>query len=754
MVATLPSLLMGQRGIFRGSLVADASGERSVTDRCPRAIERVMGAVSCRSQWRLVREAVVVSGKGWVVRFAKRTVVLALVAIALLAAGCGVSSLSRSPSSTLAARGHGAAAMFASGCAGSYGGLTQAMDGRISGCLQVGPLRAGPRTVVLEQLLDFRGAKPPLKLPPHLPKRIREEIFPREPAVALTVSPASGRPGTTVRITGRLSGRRPRGAGHPNFCWDGCRFGLQYEGVAIHWTSPRTFRARLIVPGAPWIEGNPVRAAPLVPGTYPIALQCLVLGKACAWERVEGVADFHLRGAVAPSWCPAPSSCARLQVMPRAALPGDVVRVTGFAPLVSITGSDQPFAFQLEVLKGRPRGPEVRFGTFKAVRSALLGRAAFDALAPASFASLGDTTPIAELSAGLSPISAQPGAASTVAWCAPGAVNVSSAGATTSIPTTAASATLTRMGFQASGGSPLRCDAVSLAGPVADPAAVVAVAFAAAPAKYGGPPFYEVALVTADRGQTWTAVPVPAGASALSFGGFRYQGGGVEAVFASATPDRKAPAYPNLDPRRPLAELNTSGGTSWQPAPLGCPAAGPCVTLGPYLQDDCAMNEVTQPLLRSTDGGVRWSQPPLPDQAQACAETELAATSARRELLVDSISRFPLQATTDGGATWHDIGLPPAPGEQSYGLGEGPGGITALPDGDLLLSGGQGYRGGWELLRPRSRAWCAVRTPPAQIQALRQRSSLTLIGRELWWLTGAYNTPPAAHHDAFSTVSC
>jgi hypothetical protein len=234
----------------------------------------------------------------------------------------------------------------------------------------------------------------------------------------------------------------------------------------------------------------------------------------------------------------------------------------------------------------------------------------------------------------------------------------------------------------------------------------------------------------------------------------RYEAAGVVAVFATATPNRKAPAYPDLDPARPLAELAGANGTSWRSIPLGCPAAGPCVTLGPYLQDNCAMNQVTQPLLRSTDGGVRWSEPALPDQVQACAEAELVATSARTELLIDSMSRFPLQATTDGGATWRDIGLPPAPGERSYGLGEGPGGITALPGGDLLLSGGQGYRGGWELLRHGSHAWCAVRTPSAQIQNLPQLSSLSVIGNELWWLTGTYGAPPTADNVALATVSC
>jgi hypothetical protein len=514
----------------------------------------------------------------------------------------------------------------------------------------------------------------------------------------------------------------------------------------VHWISARTFRARLVVPAAPWIEGDPVRVAPLVSGTYPIGVQCLVVGKGCTAERVEGVAEFRLQVRRSLAWCRTSSSCARLRVTPGRAAPGAVVNVTGFAPLVSIIGSDQPFAFQFVVLNGRRHGPQVRLGTFEAGPSAVLGRAALDVVAPASFSSLRDTAPIDEVSAGLSPISAHPAVPSTVAWCAAGAVDVQSDGMSTSIPTDTAVGALTRLGVQPAAGVALRCDAVALA-------AVVAAGFPAAPARYGGPPFYEIALTTTDHGQTWTSVPVPAGASGLSFGAFRYQAGGVEAVFATATANRIAPAYPNLDPNRPLAELSTGNGNGWQATPLGCPPAGPCVTLGPYLHANCAMNETTQPVLRSTDAGVRWSKATLPDQVEACAEAELVATSDHSDLLIDSMSQFPLQATNNGGATWHDIGLPPAPGEHSDGLGEGPGGITPLPDGDLLLSGDQGYRGGWELLRHGGRAWCTVHAPTAHLQALPQFSAPSVIGNQLWWLTGAYGAP-TADHVALSALSC
>jgi hypothetical protein len=236
----------------------------------------------------------------------------------------------------------------------------------------------------------------------------------------------------------------------------------------------------------------------------------------------------------------------------------------------------------------------------------------------------------------------------------------------------------------------------------------------------------------------------------IGFGGFRYRDGGVQALFASATRNPKSPTYPDLDPTRPLAELSSAGGRIWRPGALGCPPAGPCLILGPYLPGDCAKGTAWQPLLRSMDGGVRWLQPPLPDRVQPCSAAQLLAISAQDALLVNSSSPFPLTRTTNGGATWEDIALPAVPGAPPYPFGLVPGGITALPDGDLLLTGQQPR---WHLLRRGAKTWCAVHIPPARIQALPQVSSLTLIGRELWWLTGSFGAP-GARHIAASAIAC
>ncbi len=149
------------------------------------------------------------------------------------------------------------------------------------------------------------------------------------------------------------------------------------------------------------------------------------------------------------------------------------------------------------------------------------------------------------------------------------------------------------------------------------------------------------------------------------------------------------------------------------------------------------MNGVQQALLRSTDGGLRFTEPELPAQLQACADGGVYATSAHNELLLDTISPYPVLRSIDGGATWHDIGVPRAPGQQQFA---GPGGLSLLSDGSLLRSA----PGGWQLLRHGARAWCPLRTPSPALTRRPELSSVTQIGGELWWLSGPKRPIPRA----------
>ena len=636
-----------------------------------------------------------------------------------------------------------AAGAGGSGCLSTSGVLTQTMNGRLSGCLLIAPLAAGAHTVVLEQIPLVGQSTPPGKKLPKAPK-LRP---PNEPAGALTLSPSSGGPGTKVTITGRLSAPRRQRFDYPNFCWDGCLNGLGYAGIQVRWKSSREFTARLVVPAAPWIEGGPVRIVPLTSGRYPIGVQCLVEGKGCSGESSEGTAYFALRVPSSPGWCRTLASCAVLHVSPGRTPPGATVRVSGYAPLVSVTGADQPFVFELEVIRGRPHGDQVVLRHSHGETIALFGHAGLRVSAPPTFASLAQSAPIAQSIAGVSPIAGAPGDPSLVAWCGESSIAMSDAGVSATVSTAAAGAVLKQMGFDFEGSSP-PCVAV-----VPTAAGSVVAAFAVGVAPYGAPPDYDVALVTSDGGTSWTALPVPERSTAAGFGGFRETATSVIAVFSTVTKGG-TPAYPDLAPDRPVIETTADAGATWTPGALGCPAAGPCLTLAAFELENCAMIGETQDVLRSTDGGASWSEPFVPSPVDACSEAELAATSSQDALLIDTGGLFPLLASGNGGLSWHDVALPRAPHQSSYGLGLGPGGLTLLPDGALLLSGDSGYSGGWELLVHGSKAWCHVQSPGAALQNAQQQSALTVIGTELWWLTGAYGQAPTVQEVPLASIAC
>jgi hypothetical protein len=670
------------------------------------------------------------------------SVLVAVTAAAFAAAGAlllgGAATASRPARVVAAPRQAGCARR---GATVSPSGVAQSMDGAISACLRVDALAPGRYTIVVDQVLD--GAGDPV-------------ASVHEPAVQLTLAPAAGAPGTRVTVTGRTRAPVAHRSGNVDFCWDGCADGLSYSGVRVRWTSATSFRARLVVPAAPWLERGPDRVARLASGSYPIGVQCLTPARGCAGGAAEGSAEFALAVATAPVWCRTGASCASLRLTPAAARPGALAAVSGFAPLQSVIGAGQPFVYQLEILRGRPRGPEVDFGG-RPAGDVTLGRAGLDVRAAPRFEGL-THAPLARLGSGLSPIAADPADPSTVAWCGHDAVELSSGGATTSVSTAGAAAALARIGFETPGGGNPACVGVAPA------AGGLAVAFDVALRRFSAPPVYDVALETTAGGRTWKPVPVPRGASPESFGGFRYgAGGSVEAVFArSRTPRLHGHAeLPVLDPARPLAETTTDGGLTWRSGRLPCPAAGPCVTLAPYIPQNCAMVQDVQPLLRSADGGRTWRQPPLPDAVQACGDAQLLATSGRSLLLVNPASQYELVGSGDGGTGWRVLGVPPIPGvprlgfpaETGAGDGLGPasGGLTVLGGGALLETGATRA---WHLLRAGAAQWCAVRSLPSRLMRAFQLSPITVIGDRLWWLSGNDDNSAEIHDVPAASVSC
>jgi photosystem II stability/assembly factor-like uncharacterized protein len=346
-----------------------------------------------------------------------------------------------------------------------------------------------------------------------------------------------------------------------------------------------------------------------------------------------------------------------------------------------------------------------------------------------------------------------------IAYCAPTAIQVTTDGGATwsAVPVAPvvdiAAASLYPL--ITAGGVPPAC--VSLALDPAFPNSVYAV-FQATKAPFGAPPIIFVGYVTTDRGQTWQAVPVPDGLTMEEFGGFRVVGTTVEALFSVPAAEPGAP--PSF-----AVERTVDGGTTWTTAQPDCPDAGPCVRWGPAPNaiGSCAMNGRFQPIDASTDGGATWtpSGPPGPfgpAGANACNLNELVALSPTDVLLIAEDAALtgggaqPVEISRDGGQTWSAVTLPSLPGGEPLLLH----GLQVLPDGALIVRP-QDSR--WMLLSPGAPAWCAI--PAGVLDApFDSADTARVIGGRLWWLENTdpgvppQNTTPTPHSVALDSLTC
>jgi hypothetical protein len=621
------------------------------------------------------------------------------------------------------------------------GEIHQQMDGAVSTCMQVGAVASGSYTVALEQPLTTQGS---VDVPGSAPASGAPLT-----SVQLSLSPDAGMPGTTVTVSGTLTAPIPQRQDVGNLCWDGCPGGLEYEGVNLHWTSATTFQTTMVVPAAPWLEADPARVGRLVSGSYLIGIKCLNEVHGCALLGSQGTATFHLQvpAADAPTWCATQESCARLSVSPGAALPGAVVNVNGFAPLAEIIGSDQPWAYQLQTRAGDPSRSSVNFNApnSKDAVFAELGQGALTVLPAPTFASLKNTNAVAGISDGFPAVVGDPADPTVHAWCDRNTVVVASASGARTVSTATATATLKRLGFPPYDDANPGCDAVAFADAAKTGSQALAVAFGVTPPDQE-PLYGDVALTTLDNGRTWTPVPAPPGARAIDFGGFRRQDAGLLAVFS--------PGNPSAADAPPLAEISRDGAHTWQSTRLGCPAAGPCVTFGPFQPGNCAKGQATQTVVSSADAGQTWSEPLSPAWIGACAPAQLAAMGDGGELLVDNMSEFTLRRSTDGGATWADIAVPLLPEQQPGGaVGIGTDGITLLSDGALLATGQEDSNNDWLLLRPGADAWCQITTPGTGTEGT-ATSTVVVLGTAVWWLTYDQNGAATAHDTDIVALSC
>jgi hypothetical protein len=534
-----------------------------------------------------------------------------------------------------------------------------------------------------------------------------------------------------------------------SFCWGGCPGGLKYY-VPADWLSASKFMARITAPDAPWVQTAPDRVVSPIAGGYDVGVQCVEPIRACSLGSAEGAAVVHLRSGAAYT-CQSVPGCAHLKTSPEVASPGEVVQLSGYAPLTStsVEGEHLMGGYVEGERGGRP-GPAVRFSARNVPVGALTvevraGDAPVRVEPAPTWASLGRLRPIGQVPGTELPISSNPADPSTVAWCASGYVDLQGPGGATKVPTGGATALLLADRALPDAGKEQFQDCSTVA--VEDGAVFVGYAYSP---EMMAPAVDNVALYSTDSGRSWSFVPVPLGSKSSGFGGFRYgPGGSVDAIFAGSAPSPGAVAVPAV-------EQYSSGTGSWSQAPFACPASGPCVTWSTAMEPDCGMDASIAQTIESTDAGKHWAFPPRDlGYVNTCWSASIVAVSPSEALVVgvdgavNASGVYPLVMTTDNARGWELVSLPPLPG-QVPGAQQS---LFVLPDGAIVDISSQP----WDLLGPGATAWCPVAAVPVEpAGTFAYPASYTVIGPALWWLTSglASGSPALAYHVADSSLTC
>ena len=591
-------------------------------------------------------------------------------------------------------------------------GLEQNADGTFTTCLRAGALTPGSYLVTLET-----GSS-------------GEPAGTTDPNSSIKLSPSHGGAGTLVTVMGLVSEgyRDQRMPDHVMVCWDSCD-GL-VGSAEITWSSepPGGFRLQFHVPAAPWREATGVH--PLVPGSYRVILPCL--GQfdkpppRCTGLRLAST--FQLDGPSSPL-CSDGRACARLELSPPSGPAGSVIAVRGWVPLVGLDGS----GFLDLSLRATLIPPGAKAGYAWALP--LLASTIFQVTGSPAWASLGTLHPVSALRSGMDAIGVDPTNLNRFAYCSQNGIRLTGDGGRSwsTVPIQAAYAASTATSYSLLGGysawTPPTCGSVAL--DPRHPSSLYAM-FSAVPAG-GPPPFYFVAYFTTDRGRTWHPVPVPAGSDMGAFGGFRVDSMAVRALYFTQT---DAP----YGPFPPFAVQQTSdGGRTWSAGSLACPAAGPCLALGPQTNARCMAVEEWESVEVSVDNGSTWS---ATNQVGACWRTVEVVGLADGRLLTLGAGQFALTVSQDGDRTWQNIELPrlPVDIDPDHRFAN----LVILPDGRLLSATGH-----WSLLEPGASAWCVI--PGTLVSNPDGRPAPQLIANRLWWFDGVSAAPRSL---ALSAIRC
>ncbi|MGC8627161.1 MAG: hypothetical protein ACP5VR_06305 [Acidimicrobiales bacterium] len=202
--------------------------------------------------------------------------------------------------------------------------------------------------------------------------------------------------------------------------------------------------------------------------------------------------------------------------------PGDVVRLTGHAPLAAIEPPAGPILGGVVGYKGGPTSGAATLseqalpvgGLTAELRA---GNAKLRLVPAPSFASLGRVAVSAQYQAPQSPLSASPATPPSFAWCTLGYVQTEGPSGASKVPPAGASKLIGS--DKAFAGVARGFFATCASAAVEGGAVFAACSYASAKAPSAGG---AVGAYTTDDGASWSFVPVPAGSSISLFGGFRY----------------------------------------------------------------------------------------------------------------------------------------------------------------------------------------------------------------------------------------
>ena len=613
-------------------------------------------------------------------------------------------------------------------CPSSDGFVQQSFNGDITGCFRIPALNSSSLVVALQTYLinsaQVSGA-PTTTISPPIPKG----------DISLSLRPRTATPGETVSVTGRYMSKPPaQKTTLANLCWDGCRTGLQ-ESVQLHWSSPRTFHTKLVVPDTAWLVSSTsgVSVHPLQSGSYEVGIQCLGSISGCDYTPAEARTTIQLN-APKSARCGRGQRCETLRLSAPATSVGDEVKVTGWAPLQSIIG--QPSGYDLSVAqankdltyKSLSYNRTQKSGGYEVVLAPKILRV----LASKTWANLGRVRLLSSTWAGPSAVNPESNA-NLIAWCQTTGLDITGGPTEITVPTVGARAALA--------GTVLKI----FSSPSADPQCATVLLDQRYPATVyagfntasglGAPPVYIAGLYTTDSGAVWRTVPTPPGTSLEDFAGFRTEGRSVLALFAGLNSyfsnRRRAP--PGTSNGLVRAEVTANGGASWAPTMLGCPSTGPCATFGPYQWGNCAMNGSMQPLLLGPSNvtalsGVKWTTSSWVTTVNSCFSQQLAVTSNQDLLLLDPSSQYSLLRSTNSGTTWSYYALPLIPG-MNYGPDNAPmdNSLVLAPDGSIFASvtTPSGQRQELFRLGAAATSWCQV---PRIFASPRSSTSSSTVG--------------------------